>query len=95
MISWKHFVPSYVRNELKKKTGIVIDENGNQLSENNGNDITSKTSLEEMVFKKKDQTNISLKKQNQTKYTPIASYKPQGSLVYNDELINTLENKFN
>ena len=95
MISWKHFVPSYVRNELKKKTGIVIDENGNQLSENNGNDITSKSSLEEMVFKKKDQTNISLKKQNQTKYTPIASYKPQGSLVYNDELINTLENKFN
>jgi hypothetical protein len=94
MISWKHFVPSYVRNELKKKTGIVIDENGNQLSENNGNDITSKTSLEEMVFKKKDQTNISLKKQNQTKYTPIASYKPQGSLVYNDELINKLENKF-
>jgi hypothetical protein len=24
-ISWMHFVPSYVRSELKKKTGIVVD----------------------------------------------------------------------
>ena len=28
MISWNHFIPSYVRSELKKKTGIIIDENG-------------------------------------------------------------------
>ena len=27
-ISWMHFVPSYVRTELKKKTGIVINEYG-------------------------------------------------------------------
>ncbi len=27
-ISWMHFVPSYVRTELKKKTGIVVDEFG-------------------------------------------------------------------
>ena len=25
-ISWLHWVPSYVRTELKKKTGIVVDE---------------------------------------------------------------------
>jgi hypothetical protein len=93
MISWKHFVPSYVRNELKKKTGIIVDENGNQLNDDNEND-TNKNTLEEIVFKKKEPIN-NIKKQNQTKYTPITSYKPQGSLVYNDDLINTLENKFN
>ena len=27
-ISWKSWVPTYVRTELKKKTGIVIDEYG-------------------------------------------------------------------
>jgi hypothetical protein len=28
-VSWSHFVPSYVRQEFKKKTGIAVDEYGN------------------------------------------------------------------
>ena len=32
-ISWKHWVPSYVRTEIKKKTGNSIDENGNIIIE--------------------------------------------------------------
>ena len=28
-ISWAHFVPSYVRSEIKKKMGLIVDENGN------------------------------------------------------------------
>jgi hypothetical protein len=108
MISWKHFIPSYVRNELKKKTGIIIDENGNQLGSEDvkNNSITNgdqPKTLEEMMFKTKNQNqnqnqnqqSFSVKMQNQKKYTPIASYKPQGNLVYNDDLINTLGNKFN
>ena len=47
-----------------------------------------------MMFKDKN-VNQTPKAQNQKKFTPIASYKPQGNLVYNDELINTLESKFN
>jgi hypothetical protein len=101
MISWKHFVPSYVRTELKKKTGIIIDENGNKVGEGENKTITTgdqPLSLEQMMFKTKDdvalrQTN-SAKVQNQKKYTPIASYKPQGNLVYNDDLLNTLGDKF-
>lgn len=95
MISWKHFVPSYVRNELKKKTGIVIDENGNKVSESDNKTITNASqplSLEQMMFKNKEPTQA--KAQNQKKYTPIASYKPQGNLVYNDDLLSTLGDKF-
>jgi len=99
MISWKHFVPSYVRNELKKKTGIVIDENGNRVGEGENKTITNgdqPMSLEQMMFKNKDTSQAnSAKAQNQKKYTPIASYKPQGNLVYNDDLLNTLGGKFN
>jgi len=99
MISWKHFVPSYVRNELKKKTGIVIDENGNRVGEGENKTITNgdqPMSLEQMMFKSKDTSQAnSAKAQNQKKYTPIASYKPQGNLVYNDDLLNTLGGKFN
>jgi hypothetical protein len=29
-ISWGHYIPTYVRNEFKKKTGIAIDEHGNR-----------------------------------------------------------------
>ena len=39
-ISWNHWVPSYVRNEIKKKTGIVINEYGEKISNENGsNDL--------------------------------------------------------
>jgi hypothetical protein len=98
MISWKHFVPSYVRTELKKKTGIVIDENGNKVGDDDNKTITNGNqpmSLEQMMFKNKEPSQAnSAKAQNQKKYTPIASYKPQGNLVYNDDLLNTLGGKF-
>ena len=32
-ISWMHIVPSYVRTELKKKTGIVVNELGQKIEE--------------------------------------------------------------
>ena len=34
-ISWAHHVPSYVRSEFKKKTGIAIDNKGNVAMEMN------------------------------------------------------------
>ena len=36
-ISWTHWVPSYVRTELKNKTGIIINEFGENLSEKSDN----------------------------------------------------------
>ena len=46
-ISWKHWVPTYVRNEIKKKTGKIVDEYGNvntlnyQDNDNNYNNVNS------------------------------------------------------
>jgi hypothetical protein len=36
-ISWGHYIPTYVRTEFKKKTGISIDEHGNKKEEGNEN----------------------------------------------------------
>ena len=36
-ISWGHYIPTYVRTEFKKKTGISIDEHGNKKEEGNDN----------------------------------------------------------
>jgi len=90
-ISWQHFVPSYVRSELKKKTGIVIDENGKKVDSEESNKI-GQQSLEEKMFKTKDSQNKNIVVQK--KFTPIQSYKPSGNLVYNEELINIIEDKF-
>jgi hypothetical protein len=98
-ISWLHWVPSYVRNELKKKTGIVIDEYGNKINQeegyqNEGNNSKPK-SLEEMMFKMKDNTSQDKNTtKSQKKFTPINSYKPQG-LIYGEELLDSLEDKMN
>ena len=51
-ISWMHWVPSYVRTELKKKTGIVINEYGQKIDEN-GNEtkqITDSSNPNESMF---------------------------------------------
>ena len=43
-ISWGHYIPTYVRNEFKKKTGIAIDEHGNRKEDaTNGTDGTDGT----------------------------------------------------
>jgi hypothetical protein len=99
-ISWMHFVPSYVRTELKKKTGIVVDEFGKKIDENGEERDGSMKSITNVPTdpndyilnsKNLDQNNkIKLKKE----YTPINSYKPSGSLIYDDALLNKIEDKF-
>ena len=82
-ICWDHWVPSYVRNEIKHKTGIIINEYGEKISENTGEDE-----------KEQPQENIEQIK-NSKKYTPINSYKPSGKFVYSEDLLNKIENKIN
>lgn len=93
-ISWLHWVPSYVRTELKKKTGIVINEFGEKIDETNNQD--NKTNYEvsnpnDYMFNTKDPVNQG--KQQKKTFTPINSYKPSGNLVYEEELLNKIDNK--
>jgi hypothetical protein len=83
-ICWEHWVPSYVRTEIKKKTGIVINEYGERIEE----EVKEDDDDEEEV----PQNGIQQIK-NSKKYTPINSYKPSGKLVYSEDLLNKIENK--
>jgi hypothetical protein len=87
-ISWSNWVPSYIRNEVKKKTGMVIDEHGNVISkkevEEDNMDPNSK------IFNDRNTENI---KKEQKQYTPIGQYKPTGNLIYNQEMFEKLEKK--
>uniref|UniRef100_A0A6C0IHF4 Uncharacterized protein n=1 Tax=viral metagenome TaxID=1070528 RepID=A0A6C0IHF4_9ZZZZ len=95
-ISWMHWVPSYVRTELKKKTGIVVNEYGQKIDENSNDtkQITDSGNPNEAMFNLKPSTNQSVSKKDNKNYTPIKSYKPSGNLVYNDDLLNKIEDKF-
>jgi hypothetical protein len=94
-ISWFHWVPSYVRTELKKKTGILIDEFGRKIEqpdeENSNNNNNNNNDPNDYILNK----NPDLKgKQIKKEYTPIKSYKPSGNLLYDDEMLNKIEDKF-
>ena len=84
-ISWNHWVPSYVRTEIKKKTGIVINEYGEKIKDENDKD-------EDDDLEQQGTPDIQQIK-NSKKYTPINSYKPSGKLVYSEDLLNKIENK--
>jgi len=86
-ISWENWVPSYVRNELKKKRGITIDEKGNILEIKNDEKEDNMNSI--MLNEKTSETNI----KEQKNYTSVKSYKPTGNLVYNQDLFEKLEKK--
>ena len=97
-ISWMHLVPSYVRAELKKKTGIVINEYGqkiDEIMENNDNkQIYDNSNPNDIMFNKNKDTNDSKNKLPKKEYTPIKSYRPSGNLVYDTDILNKIEDKF-
>lgn len=80
-ICWEHWIPSYVRSEIKKKTGIVVNEFGKRIEEETDDVDDSKQEIQQI--------------DNSKKYTPINTYKPSGKLVYSDDLLSKLEKKIN
>ena len=99
-ISWMHWIPSYVRTELKKKTGIQINEYGEKIEENSENEDSLKLEYNPNDYltqmrEPQDNTNHSKTSSTKKNYTPIKSYKPSGNLIYDDELLSKMEDKFN
>lgn len=102
-ISWNHWVPSYIRTEFKKKTGIVVNEYGQKVDDTDDNTTTngnkmiadSRNPNDYMLNMKtpQDQQN-GAKGKPKKEYTPINSYKPSGNLVYDDNLLSKIGDKF-
>jgi hypothetical protein len=96
-ISWQSWTPAYVRDEIRKKTGLHIDGWGNQKKQkDDGDDSSSNNGFNRsdpnapmLCMKNK---NISVTKSNK-EYRPIDSYKPTGNLIYNKELLERIQDK--
>jgi hypothetical protein len=90
LISWANWCPSYVRSEIKKKTGIVIDGTGSRIVKNDGEKIDVDENPNELMFHRKGTTGENMKPAKE--YTPIDAYKPSG-LIYNENLLRKIEDK--
>ena len=88
-ISWANWIPSYVRTEVKKQTGKVLDEKGNIIR-----DLKAEKDDEDMNSKLFNDKSNTLQK-NKKEYTPLDQYKPTGNLVYNQEMFDKIDKKMN
>jgi hypothetical protein len=101
LISWKHWIPGYVRQEYKKKMGVAIDGFGNEIDPDAPKNPSSSSSASQpddpndlMFMHNKNYTGkIGNEKGSSKEYTPIDTYKPSGNLIYNEGLLKTIEEK--
>jgi hypothetical protein len=91
-ISWNHWIPQYVRNEIKKKTGVIIDEYGNKIDTNdkNNEDKYDNLYLDKSQLQSKSSSKFNKNEKND-KYKDINNYKPSGDIIYNTNLLKKLE----
>ena len=85
-ISWAHFVPSYIRNEIKIKTGIQIDEHGDKIKK-------EEPSVDNILFKQQfvqhekdrevEEERVK-RKESEGLVKKTTAYQPQG--IYNSSL---------
>lgn len=85
LISWQHWVPSYVRTEIEKKTGVKVDGYGNIIKDEEKEENLLTNNL---VSNKSKNAPQSILKNKDTK--PITSYKPTGKLIYNNDILDSL-----
>jgi hypothetical protein len=90
-VSWMHWIPQYIRTEIKKKTGIKVNEYGQKIQEDEDEEKIITPDPNDYLLKLND---VQKEKIQKKEYTPIKTYKPSGNLVYDDDILNKIENKF-
>tara|TARA_Y100000816_G_scaffold291980_1_gene285260 strand:- start:2471 stop:3118 length:648 start_codon:yes stop_codon:yes gene_type:complete len=101
LISWSHWVPNYVLQEVKTKTGKSYDNFGNEILPkgqttynpdnifNNKDNDSKKEGDTNILFKKSQGVFQKSKRPSSASknFTPIDEYKPRGNVVYDETLL--------
>lgn len=100
-ISWQHYIPSYERNEIKKKTNVQMDnfinttnkdEIANKLNIiDDIDEITRRNTLFNTKYNDVSSTSSTILDKTKTEYKKISSYKPLG--IYNEEMLRRISDK--
>tara|TARA_B100001027_G_C16260075_1_gene328942 strand:+ start:1594 stop:2175 length:582 start_codon:yes stop_codon:yes gene_type:complete len=97
LISWRHWIPDYARDQYKKHTGITIDGFGipnkdsdnykqNLAIENNRNENNKNLPISTINL------DSSEKKNQKVKFRSVSEYKPTGNMIYDDNLLAKFNN---
>ena len=78
LISWVHWVPSYVREQVKKKLNKKIDGFGNIIEEAKDDDPMG-------LFPKDTTKQSTSTTKNNVRFKSTDSYKPTGKFIYNTD----------
>lgn len=91
-ISWSHWVPGYVRSELKRKEGISIDGYGNIINQHTEKvNPFLETTSNDMKTMDDNKITIHEKPSGHKEFKPIKDYKPSGHLIYNSEMLERIQ----
>ena len=88
-ISWSHWIPGYVREEIKKKTGMNVDGYGNEIDEKEKDNDNKKIG----GLLTNNDANKSNKTDKNRDFASVDDYKPTGNLIYNKDLLKKIEDK--
>lgn len=83
-ICWKNWIPNYVRNEFRKKTGKIMNETG---------EIFDNDEEEPQELQKEPIKNYTDNKKDN--YVSTNEYRPTGKFIYNPSLFDRIEKKMN
>uniref|UniRef100_A0A6C0JEK6 Uncharacterized protein n=1 Tax=viral metagenome TaxID=1070528 RepID=A0A6C0JEK6_9ZZZZ len=95
-ISWKHWVPGYVRDEIRKKTGINIDGMGNEKKKNDNFILKNNAEPSDpnlLMFGNKSKSKMVSINTKKKDFRDIETYKPSGNLIYNKSLLEKIKDK--
>jgi hypothetical protein len=84
IISWKHYVSKYERDEIFRRTGVRLDKFGKEIE-----NIREKVQLKDYELPKEPKEPKSILKKKEVKYKDVNDYKNIG--IYDMELIKKLE----
>lgn len=94
-ISWANWVPSYVRTEIKKKTGVAVDGYGKIVEKKtkDSNEDVEPEDINSLMLTGGGQNNQTKSISKKKEYTSIGNYKPQGNFIYNEDMLKKVSDK--
>jgi hypothetical protein len=79
-VSWENYVPSYVRTEFKKHTGVAVNEHGQIITDTDS----------PSAGQGQDQSQAKQK----AAYQSIKQYRPSGKFIYDPDIFQKMDETF-
>lgn len=90
-VSWANWVPSYVRTEFKKKTGMIVNELGQVVKKVDEYEEVNNADPNAKLFNTGEQMETKQKRE----FNNVKDYKPSGNFIYRPEFFDKIEKKIN